>query len=233
MQGNLQNPSDVAEQVVEENSSSGDEEDLIAKLQSSGMPTKRYDAFIYTKLYYFKLNIIFNLIFPYMNEYYHENIFCMLRDTAAVKSHNSGGHKKSRLPIVQSKPVPSNNTHFSSSNSYGQQYHQYTSTNIATGEIRSSSNGQNQLFTRRNLFQPQGQQFGSQWTATPASEDGEVESQGQESVKKFCTEDTPISLSKAGSNTNISSLTFDDDDNSTPGNIKYDAHPTGGSIKLL
>ena len=35
----------LSSQVAEEDSSSGDEDDLIAKLQNSGMPTKRLAVF--------------------------------------------------------------------------------------------------------------------------------------------------------------------------------------------
>ena len=149
----------------------------------------------------------------------------------AVKSLSSSGNKRSRLPVVQGKfyqqqstKLP-NNFQFSSINKYDSSYSQNTSTNNTTGNefksgVINSSAEQNHMSTRRNLFHHQ--PFQSQWAAaTPASEDGEVESQGQESVRKFCTEDTPISLSKAGSNTNLSSLTFDDEEHINTGNAKY------------
>ena len=41
MQRNLETPSEIVTQTGNEEESSGDEDDLIAKLQSSGMPTKR------------------------------------------------------------------------------------------------------------------------------------------------------------------------------------------------
>ena len=111
----------------------------------------------------------------------------------------------------------------STANKFGYQPNQFTSSNNTTSNGDSSTTHNGQMFTRRNLFQPQIGQFHGHWaTATPASEDGELESQGQESVRRFCTEDTPInSLSKAGSNTNLSSLTFDDEDASTTGNMKH------------
>ena len=134
----------------------------------------------------------------------------------AVKSMNSSGHKRSRLPVVQGKSaIPT----YNQCNSFGN--------TAATNDFKNIPNGQNQLFTRRNLFQPQ---FAPSWAANPASEDGEVDSQGQESVRKFCTEDTPVSLSKAGSNTNLSSLTFDDDDQSTTGQNRHDSQATGECI---
>ena len=137
-----------------------------------------------------------------------------------MKSHNSSGQRRSRLPVVQGKPVFSSNAQFTATNKLGFANNQYSTTN----EFKSSLNGPNQqLFTRRNIFNSNSQQqFNSPWTASAASEDGEVDSQGQESVRKFCTEDTPVILSKAGSNTNLSSLTFDDDDHiSTPGHAQY------------
>ena len=142
-----------------------------------------------------------------------------------MKSLNSSGHKRSRLPVVQAKPSTPSNTQFAlATNKFGvPAYSQYTLTNnTCSSEFKNSSSEHNQLFTRRNLFQPQAQHFSAPWTVAPGSEDGELESQGQESVRKFCTEDTPMSLSKAGSNTNLSSLTFDDDDQSTTGHIKQD-----------
>ena len=125
-----------------------------------------------------------------------------------MTSHNSSGQRRSRLPVVQGKPVFSSNAQFTSTNKFGFTSNQYSN------EFKNSSNGSNlQLFTRRNIFNTNTQQqFNSPWAASAASEDGEVDSQGQESVRKFCTEDTPVILSKAGSNTNLSSLTFDDDD---------------------
>ena len=142
-----------------------------------------------------------------------------------MKSLNSSGHKRSRLPIVQGKPATTMTQQHSTANKFGYQPNPFTSSNNATsnGDSSTTHNGQPQMFTRRNLFQPQIGQFHGHWaTATPASEDGELESQGQESVRRFCTEDTPInSLSKAGSNTNLSSLTFDDEDTSTMGNMKH------------
>jgi hypothetical protein len=141
-----------------------------------------------------------------------------------VKSLNSSGHKRSRLPVVQAKPSTTNNTQFSSTNNkFGFSAHsQYPSTsNTTSSAFPNSPSEHDQPFTRRNLFQPHVQHYASPWTVAPGSEDG-VESQGQESVRKFCTEDTPISLSKAGSNTNLSSLTFDDDDYSTTGHMKQD-----------
>ena len=150
-----------------------------------------------------------------------------------MKSLNSSGHKRSRLPVVQGKPLLPNNPQFPPANNYALSYNQYTSStnNTAPNEFKGGSHnistGQHQLFTRRNLFHPQTQQFHPQWTANPTSEEGEVESQGQESVRKFCTEDTPVSLSKAGSNTNLSSLTFDDEDHSTTPHTKYDTQSTG------
>ena len=149
-----------------------------------------------------------------------------------MKSLNSSGHKRSRLPVVQGKSALPNSTQLSSSNSkFGlPSYSQYASTvNTSTSDLKNCSSENNQLFARRNLFQPQVQQFGSPWAVAPVSDDGEVESQGQESVRKFCTEDTPLSLSKAGSNTNLSSLTFDDDDHSRTGHgpAYLDAPVTG------
>ena len=142
-----------------------------------------------------------------------------------MKSLNSSGHKRSRLPVVLAKPSTPNNTQFASTNNkFGlPEYSEYASANNTSSiQFKNSPSEHNQLFTRRNLFQPQVQHFASPWTVAAGSEDGEVESQGQESVRKFCTEDTPMSLSKAGSNTNLSSLTFDDDEHSTPGPIKQD-----------
>ena len=142
----------------------------------------------------------------------------LIRDSSsAAMSHNTSGQRRSRLPVVQGKPVFSSNAQFTATNKFGFPTNQYSTTN----EFKSSSNGQ-QFFTRRNIFNTNApQQFNSPWAASVASEDGEVDSQGPESVRKFCTEDTPVSLSKAGSNTNLSSLTFDDDDHiSTPGHAK-------------
>ena len=156
-----------------------------------------------------------------LQQYWYE-----FRDTSsAVTSHNSNGQKRSRLPVVQGKPGVFNSSQFTSTNKFGFTNNQYST----TSEFKTSSNGSNQqLFTRRNIFNTQ-QQFNSPWAASAASEDGEVDSQGQESVRKFCTEDTPISLSKAGSNTNLSSLTFDDDDHnsSTTGHARTHIQHTG------
>ena len=131
--------------------------------------------------------------------------------------------------MIQSKTSVSGNQRFSSANKSDLSNDQFSSINSTnTNEctrVFSYSNGQGQLFARRNLFQPQPQQFPSEWATTAASEDGEGENQGQESVRKFCTEDTPISLSKAGSNTNLSSLTFDDEDVTSTGPKKC---PTTG-----
>ena len=41
MQRNLEKPAEIVTQPGNDDESSGDEDDLIAKLQSSGMPTKR------------------------------------------------------------------------------------------------------------------------------------------------------------------------------------------------
>ena len=41
MQRNLENPAEIVTQTGNEEESSGDEDDLIARLQSSGMPTKK------------------------------------------------------------------------------------------------------------------------------------------------------------------------------------------------
>ena len=142
----------------------------------------------------------------------------LIRDSSsAAMSHNTSGQRRSRLPVVQGKPVFSSNAQFTATNKFGFPTNLYSTTN----EFKSSSNGE-QIFTRRNIFNTNApQQFNSPWAASVASEDGEVDSQGPESVRKFCTEDTPVSLSKAGSNTNLSSLTFDDDDHiSTPGHAK-------------
>ena len=147
-----------------------------------------------------------------------------------MKSLNSSGHKRSRLPIVQGKPATTMTQQHSTANKFGYQPNQLTSSNNTTSNGDSSATHNGQMFTRRNLFQPQIGQFHGHWeTATPASEDGELESQGQESVRRFCTEDTPInSLSKAGSNTNLSSLTFDDEDTSTTGNMKHTTQANEG-----
>ena len=142
-----------------------------------------------------------------------------------MTSHNSSGQRRSRLPVVQGKPLFSNSAQFTATNKFGFTNNQYST----TSELKTTSNGSNQqLFTRRNIFNTQQQQFNSPWAASAASEDGEVDSQGQESVRKFCTEDTPISLSKAGSNTNLSSLTFDDDDHlSIPGHARKNIQHAG------
>ena len=153
----------------------------------------------------------------------------------ANKLNNASGSKRSRLPVVSTKPTSTSNwrqqlpitatataSKFNLPYDHNHHYNRLTGSNgFTVTKFESLPAGQNggqiapPSSTRRNLFQPTQQQPSNtlQWsTAAPASEEGDTDSHGQaESVRKYCTEDTPC-LSKAGSNTNLSCLTLEDDE---------------------